>query len=290
MVNRLFKQSILFKQRIDSAQEFSRGSNNSLFIGITLPSFFKAIFSKLRTTSLLFDHRLQLKKTNKVSFINYLFNSNRNQWFLYKFFKTKFFSSLSRTKLIENIKDLRGREGEFFLQFRRCPRDKFFYLCLRFSNLSSNASFISYKRPQIKFLILFFWHRARVISYFLFKEPGYYFTIFIPSKLKEIRHSIRVSPPPIIPSMKTTDFSHNKDTLLSKIFKGFAPGLNLSQKMYKDNSLPYTINLYESRRARNKFLYEHVSSGEMLFYPSGFYFIDNHYGFKYKFNQGYHKF
>jgi len=56
-------------------------------------------------------------------------------------------------------------------------------------------------------------------------------------------------------------------------------------------NLPYTINLYETKRARNTLLYElKISSGEMVFCPLGLYFIDNYFGFKHKFNKGYHNF
>ncbi|OQX79462.1 MAG: hypothetical protein B6D56_06975 [Candidatus Omnitrophica bacterium 4484_70.1] len=53
---------------------------------------------------------------------------------------------------------------------------------------------------------------------------------------------------------------------------------------------PYTINLYETKRAEDTLLYEPFCSGKMVSCPLGLYFIDNHWGFKYKFNKGYHNF
>jgi len=47
--------------------------------------------------------------------------------------------------------------------------------------------------------------------------------------------------------------------------------LNLLRKMsLRDHS----INLYETKRARNTLLYEPYSSGNMLFHPLGLYFIN----------------
>jgi hypothetical protein len=53
-------------------------------------------------------------------------------------------------------------------------------------------------------------------------------------------------------------------------------------------SLNNSINLYETKRAKDKLPYEPKSSGKMVSYPLGLYFIDFGLNFKHKFNLNYH--
>jgi len=77
---------------------------------------------------------------------------------------------------------------------------------------------------------------------------------------------------------------HTNITSFSEIRGRYTLGLNLPLKL----SLEDSINLFETKRARNTLLNEPESSGKMLFCPLGFYFINFNGSVTHKSNIKYH--
>jgi hypothetical protein len=90
----------------------------------------------------------------------------------------------------------------------------------------------------------------------------------------------------ILRDINTTEVSmvHNNITSSYVIRGRYTLGLNLPLKM----SLEDSINLFETKRARNTLLFEPESSGKMVLCPLGFYFTNFSGSVTHKSNINYH--